>query len=147
MLAGVQMNAVIGYVVIVPLVTVFWYENLGELLAKEPKKSFWLLAPVIQMITIGFFATFTPQFEQQKALMVLLYNFVLAAITLDLMLANMTKRAFSQGQWPLIFCAAPVLNHFLYGFIFSDEFNNNFVIAMLVCSALYFWLRMAIVCR
>jgi len=63
MLAGVQMNAVIGYVVIVPLVTVFWYENLGELLAKEPKKSFWLLAPVIQMITIGFFATFTPQFE------------------------------------------------------------------------------------
>ena len=77
--------------------------------------------------------------------MVLLYNFVLAAMTLDLMLANMTKRHFSITSLPLVFCAAPLFTHFV--FKCSADFNSYFFIAMLAFSALYFYARMAIVCK
>jgi len=138
------LNSAIGYFIIVPLVCLFWFDNLGECFSKEPKRSLWLLIPVFVLFGLGFLTSFTPQYLEQRALMVLLYNFVLATITLDLMLCNMAKRHFTVFQLPLLYLVLPLLTNYLG---FDHEFNALFFKVMLAGAAFHFYARMIIVCK
>jgi len=142
-LSGVQVNAAIGCIII-PLVAMFWYENLGDCLSKEPRKSFWYLLPVLEMSSLYILSTYTPMYLTQRTHLLLLFNFILASITLELMLCNMAKRHFKQFHLPLLFGALPVLSHYLG---LSDEFNQTLVQGALFSSAMYFYTQMAIVCK
>lgn len=56
--------------------------------------------------------SFTASYEKERAVILLLINFTLANVTLNLMLSNMAKKPFSLLQASYLYPLLPVLANF-----------------------------------
>jgi hypothetical protein len=72
----------------------FLYENLGDCLKENPKATLYYFTPALVVALLAYLMSFTASYANERAVLVLLVNFVIANIVLQLMLTNMAKRPF-----------------------------------------------------
>ena len=84
-----------------------------------------------------------PSYTEQRAILLLLVNFVIANVTFSLMLLNMTGRHYRILN-PILLCVlAPLFAYHVLGL--SAELETKLTLAMTIVSFLAFWYKMVIV--
>ncbi len=91
------------------------YDSMIDSLKKDAFKALTIYSPIIT--TLGLFASLTtlPCYTEQRALVLLLVNYVMASITVDLMLHNMAKKPFSIFKPVLILLVIPPVAYDCFG--------------------------------
>ena len=91
------------------------YDSVIDSLKKDALKALTIYSPILA--TLGLFAAFTtlPCYTEQRALVLLLVNYVMASITVDLMIHNMAKKPFSVFKPVLVLLVIPVVAHHCFG--------------------------------
>ena len=90
------------------------YESTADCLRKNSKRTWEVLiaVPIFYAFYIGHL--FLPSYESARVITILNLNLVLAVVTLDLMLANMTAKSFMAYHPAFLLLAAPLIAHFLF---------------------------------
>ena len=70
--------------------------------------------PVIGCLGTFYACTTLPSYQEQRALIILMINYVLSVITLNLMLHNMTGKKFSTAQPMLLLPLIPLAAYHLF---------------------------------
>lgn len=86
---------------------------------------------------------FLPSYESSRIITILNLNLVMAVVTLDLMLTNMSARSFNAYHPAFLLLAAPLIGHF--GFKCSAEVELAISIAVTFIAAGVFVVRQAII--
>lgn len=90
------------------------FDALTETLKFDFFKALYNFLPVITCLSLFYAFTYLPCYNEQRGLIILLINYVISTITLNLMLFNMTGKPFSIIQ-PIILL--PVIPLVAYHFI------------------------------
>ena len=73
----------------------FLNENLGACFKESVSESIYYFTPCMIVVFEGYLMSYTVSYELERAVILLLINFTLANVTLNLMLSNMAKKPFS----------------------------------------------------
>ena len=73
------------------------------------KKALYLTSPILTCLGLYFALSGLPCYSEQRGLIVLMVNYTLAVMSLNLMLHNMTGKPFSPLQPMLLVPLAPVV--------------------------------------
>ena len=90
------------------------YDAIIDSLKADAKKAIYLFSPVLVCNGLYFAYTTLPCYEEQRGLVILFVNYVLASITLDLMVYNMTKKPFYALQPVLVLLLIPLVAHHVF---------------------------------
>jgi len=77
-------------------------DGLGEAMRKNFKASLMICIPNIACMGLYLLMTTLPSYTEQRALLILLVNYVISNITLSLMLDTMAGKKFSNLFQPVI---------------------------------------------
>ena len=89
------------------------WDSMSESLAQDWKRFLYLYSPVLTCLGLFFALSTLPCYAEQRGLIILLVNYSLAVMSLNLMLHNMTGKAFSPLQPMLLFPLAPVVAYYM----------------------------------
>lgn len=101
--------------------------------------------PCLTSLGLFFAITTLPCYQEQRGLVLLLVNYVLANIIWNLMIHHMTKKPFSLYQPTLILLVAPLVAHHLLG-VSSDTERIIPQICIALATFFFFW-KMVIVTK
>jgi hypothetical protein len=118
----------------------FLQENVTDCLKGNFNHTMKLLLPLIGIFAL-FFAhvCFLESYQSSRALTILLFNFVLSIVTLDLMLHNMTKKAYSLLSPFLLMLVAPLAVNLV-----KPEIETKVTMVCTVLALFVFYARMTI---
>ena len=107
------------------------------------KGSLVLFSPVAACVGIFFAMTTLPSYLEQRAIVMLLVNYVISNLTLSLMMNTMAGKRFTPMQQPVIgLLLVPLVAY--HGFGASSELEQWLCRALTVLAFLYFYGRIAI---
>ena len=92
-----------------------------------------------------FLLSLTPSYHTQRALLVLLVNFTIADVTLNLMLHNMARRKFTPVQPALLYLIIPIFAILVCGV--DGQAESLLIKALTAMSFITFYCRMAVICK
>ena len=121
----------------------FKYECVRDCFKKNPRRTWEYLMALLVFYALYFCHTFLPSYETSRVVTVLNLNLVLANVTLDLMLNNMSAKPFMAYHPAFLLLAAPLIAYFGVGVSAKVEFAIS--IAVTVIAAALFAYRQAIV--
>jgi len=87
----------------------------------------------------------TPSYDNQRVILIILVNMVIADIILNLMLHNMTGRKFSPLQPALLIILIPSI--LILGFGLDGAVEEYLIKAITLFSFLGFYVKMSIICK
>ena len=95
-------------------------DGLGEAMRKNFKASAFYFSPVAACVALYIAFTTLPSYTEQRAIVILLTNYVISNITLSLMLNTMAGRNFEPLKQPVIgLLLVPLIAY--HGFGISSE--------------------------
>lgn len=94
------------------LIVINIWDSMVDSLRHDWKKALYLFSPVLACLSIYFALSTLPCYSEQRGLIVLLVNYALSVMSLNLMLHNMTGKPFSPLQPMLIFPLAPLMAYY-----------------------------------
>lgn len=90
----------------------FLNDNLGDCFKESITKTLYYFTPCLVIIAQYFLFGVMESSTLERSVVILLFNFTIANITLHLMLTNMTKKPFTLLQPAYIYTLLPVIFHF-----------------------------------
>ena len=120
-------------------------ESLIESLKCSVKQSFYYYSPVIALLGLFFASTTLPSYQEQRGLILLMINYVLSYITLNLMLHTMTGKPFSPIQPMVLLPAVPLVAYHYIGV--SPEVERLIPMVITVFTWLAFMFKMGILSK
>ena len=90
------------------------FDSLYDSLKHDFKRTFYLYTPVLATIGLWYASTTLASYTEQRALVLLMVNYVLSSITINLMLHNMAGKAFSIFQPMLLLLLLPLVAHHFF---------------------------------
>ena len=89
------------------------WDSMVDSMKHDWKRFLYLYSPVLACLGLYFTLSTLPCYAEQRGLILLLVNYSLAVMSLNLMLHNMTGKAFSPLQPMLLFPLAPVVAFYM----------------------------------
>ena len=120
-------------------------ESLIESLKASVKQTLYYYAPVVFLLACFFASTTLPSYQEQRGLVLLMINYVLSYITLNLMLHTMTGKPFSPFQPMVLLPVVPLVAHHYIGV--SPEVERLLPMVITVFTWLAFMFKMGILSR
>ena len=121
----------------------FLGENLGDCITTSVSKTLYYLLPVLVMLGLAYSSSYTNSYESQRGYLILLTNFTLCNITLNLMLHNMAKKAFSVVQPALLYMIVPQVVFFFV----NPEWETIITPISTALALANFYFDMGILCK
>ena len=90
----------------------FLNDNLGDCFKESITQTFYYFTPCLVIIAQYFLFGVMESSTLERSVVILLFNFTIANITLHLMLTNMTKKPFTLIQPAYIYPLLPVIFYF-----------------------------------
>ena len=88
------------------------YDSISDSLYYDWKKTLYLYSPVMFCLGCFFALSNLPCYLEQRGLMILMINYVLAMLCFNIMIHNMTGKSFSPLQPILIIPLIPLMAHY-----------------------------------
>ena len=111
---------------------------------KNIKASLVLFSPAVACVALYLAMTTLPSYHQQRALVMLLVNYVLSNITFSLMLDTMTGKKFTAHFQPIIgLLLVPLISYHALGISAQTELWLSRMMTLL--ALVYFFGRMTII--
>jgi len=89
--------------------TLFLNDNLGDSIRESAHKTYYYFSPCIGLGLIYYLISFTQTYADERAVVILLMNFIISNLCLSLMLTNMAKKPFSVIQTSFVFGIIPII--------------------------------------
>ena len=119
-------------------------DGLGVALRENFKVSFSIFSPVLTCICLYLVMTTLPSYAEQRAVLILLVNYVISNISLSLMISTMTGKVFSNIVQPVIgLLIVPLVAY--HGFGVAAETEILLRRAMTALALLFFIARLVII--
>ena len=96
------------------------FDSMTDSLKHSVKHTLLLYTPINLTLGLFFATTQLTMYKEQRALMILFFNLIIAVMTFNLMVHNMSGKAFSMFQ-PIVLLAAVPLMVDLAGLEMSKE--------------------------
>ena len=87
----------------------FLWENWVESFRVDAKQSLYYISPAVFIFSLSYGLSYTTSYANERAVLVLLVNFVMTNVIFSLMLTNMAKRPFTLVQPAYIFLIVPLI--------------------------------------
>ena len=88
-------------------------ESLIESLKYDWKRTLYFYSPVMAILSIFYASTTLPIYQEQRGLVLLMLNYVLSYVTLNLMVHSMTGKPWSILQPVILLPMIPLVAHHL----------------------------------
>ncbi len=98
------------------------YDSVIDSLKTDPLKALKIYSPVLASLALFGVYTTMPVYTEQRGLVILFINYVIASMTVDLMLHNMAKKPFSVFKPVILLLVIPVVAY--HGFGVSAEIER-----------------------
>ena len=89
------------------------FDALVDSIKHDIKRAFYLYTPMVVTICLFFAQTTLPTYSEQRGMVILMVNYVIAVQTFNLMLHNMTGKSFSIAQPALLLLIVPLVAHYI----------------------------------
>ena len=96
-------------------VVVFLYDSLVDSLKFDWKKTIYYFTPPFTCIMCFFGYSTMSCYAEQRGLVLLMINYAMADVTLNLMLHNMAGRSFSIFQFSIFMLLGPIIAFYTVG--------------------------------
>ena len=90
-------------------------ESIIESLRCSVKQTLYYYSPVITIFGLFFASTTLPSYQEQRGLILLMINYVISYVTLNLMIHTMTGKPFSMFQPMVLLPAVPLVAYHYIG--------------------------------
>ena len=89
------------------------WDSMVDSLKHDWKRFLYLYSPILASLSLYFALSTLPCYAEQRGLIILLVNYSIAVMSLNLMLHNMAGKSFSPLQPMLLFPLAPVVAFYM----------------------------------
>ena len=108
-------------------------------------KTLYYYSPIITIFGLFFASTTLPSYQEQRGLIVLMINYVISYVTLNLMIHTMTGKPFSMFQPMVLLPAVPLVAYHYIGV--SPETERFLPMAITVFTWFAFMFKMGILSK
>ena len=120
-------------------------ESIVESLRCSVMKTLYYYSPIITLLGLFFASTTLPSYQEQRGLILLMINYVISYVTLNLMIHTMTGKPFSMFQPMALLPAVPLVAYHYIGV--SPETERLLPMAITVFTWFAFMFKMGILSK
>lgn len=120
-------------------------ESIIESLKCSVMKTLYYYSPIITIFGLFFASTTLPSYQEQRGLILLMINYVISYVTLNLMIHTMTGKPFSMFQPMVLLPAVPLVAYHYIGV--SPEVERLLPMVITVFTWFAFMFKMGILSK